>query len=98
MSGSTNTYVTMKRGAAADLEVNLPFVPGVVRMYVDSGATIEVGIKTWMMSGAAYLSTSTGTDSGVTINGTVLEIANGADINVNGADITIIAEDNFQDE
>jgi hypothetical protein len=98
MSGSTNTYVTMKRGAAADLEVHLPFVPGVVRMYVDDAGTLEVGIKTWMMSGDTYLSTTSGTDAGVTINGTVLEIANDADINVDDEDITIIAEDNFQDE
>lgn len=98
MSGSVNSHVTGAVGVAADITVHLPFTPGVVRMYVDNGAGgLEVGVKTYLMAGSAYLSTTTGTDAGVTIGDRQIVIANGADVNVVGETIHIIAEDNYQD-
>jgi hypothetical protein len=96
-SGASNIHITAKRGAAADLTVNLPFTPAMVKLYVASGGTIEQGVKTAMMAGSAYLSTSTGVDAGVTIGDRKITIANGADVNVAGADIHIIAYDSPYD-
>lgn len=80
-------------GAAAEITVYLPFVPTKVELYsITGGAAIEVGIKYAAMSGAVYYSTSTGSDSGVTINSNgTLTIANGADINVAGVTTYISA-------
>lgn len=71
-------------GAGSDITVYLPFNPTKVELYsITGGAAIEVGIKYSAMSGATYYSSSTGADSGVTINtNQTLTIANGADINV----------------
>ena len=71
-------------GAAAERTVYFDFVPSRIDLYsITGGAALEVGFKTSSMSGATYLSTSSGSDSGVTINtdGSVT-IANGADINL----------------
>ena len=98
MSGGTNTHVAAFTGAAADITLYPPFKPGVIRFTVASGGALIHGLKTYLMSGAAYLSTSTGVDAGVTINsdGSVL-VANGADVNVNGGTVHVVFEDNFQD-
>lgn len=79
-------------GAASELTVYFDFVPKQLQIWVDGGATIEHGFKDDSMSGSAYLSTSTGTDAGVTINsdGSVT-IANGADVNVATATIYVMA-------
>lgn len=75
-------------GAAADVTMSsCPFKPRVVKLYADSGSAIEVGYKSEEMSGSAYLSTTTGTDAGVTLTDNGFTLANGADINVSGASI-----------
>jgi hypothetical protein len=96
-SGSNNVHITAKRGAAADLTVPLPFKPGMVKLYVNNAGALEVGVKTYLMTGDAYLSTTTGVDAGVTINDKSIVIANGADVNVVGEDIHIEAHDNYQE-
>ncbi len=79
-------------GVAAEVTVYFDFVPSIIEFYTDGGAAIEHGYKSNKMSGTAYLSTSTGTDAGVTINtdGSIT-IANGADINVADATVYCIA-------
>lgn len=87
-SPSLNHYYGKVIGAAAEITVaTCPFKPRTVRFVVDSGATIEIGYKTDQMSGDAYLSTSTGTDAGVTLTDTGFTLANGADVNVADAEI-----------
>jgi len=87
-SGVTQKYYGSFVGAAAEkLVATCPFRPKIVRLYADGGAAIEVGYKTDEMAGSAYLSTSTGTDAGVTINDDGFTVANGADINVSAATV-----------
>lgn len=82
-------------GAATAITVYFDFVPSRMDLYsITGGAAVEVGFKSANMSGATYYSTSTGSDSGVTINtdGSVT-IANGADINVAGVTTYCIAHE-----
>ena len=70
-------------GVAAEVNVAVvPFQPISIRFYVDGGSAMEHGFKHESMSGSDYLSTSTGTDAGVTINSDGFTVASGADINV----------------
>lgn len=83
-SGAGNVFRGSFVGAASDIDIEkLPFKPAAMEFWCATGGAIEHGYKTEEMSGNAYLSTSTGDDTGVTFNsdGTVT-IANGADINV----------------
>ena len=102
MSGAANTHVTSKKGSTGALTVYFPFVPGVVNLYVENaGATATVhGIKTYKMGTDTYLASGSGWDTGVTINVSTksITIAAGADVNVNGKVIHIVAEDNYQAE
>jgi len=87
-----NCHICAFNGAAAEITVPLPFTPRHVEMYRANGGHIEHGLKTHMMSGSAYLSTSTGVDAGVTINSDhSLTIANGADINGAGVVTHVVA-------
>lgn len=70
-------------GAAALITVSkCPFQPRSIEFWADGGAALEQGYKHESMSGDAYLSTSTGTDAGVTITSTGFTVASGADVNV----------------
>lgn len=87
-SPSFNHYHGSVKGAAALITVGTcPFKPRSVKFWVDNAGTLEVGYKSDEMAGDAYLSTSTGTDAGVTLTSTGFTIANGADVNVAGANI-----------
>jgi len=79
-----NKHIFAFNGAAAELEIPLPFTPTHVEMWRVNAGAIEHGIKTNMMLTDAYMSTSTGDDAGVTIGTQKLTIANGADINAAG--------------
>lgn len=87
-SPSVSHYHGHVTGVAADITVaTCPFKPRTVRFYVDGGSAIEIGYKSDEMAGDAYLSTSTGTDAGVTLTNTGFVLANGADVNVAGAQV-----------
>ena len=92
-SGVTQKYTGSVVGAAADISVaTVPFQPKTIQFYVDGGAALEMGFKHEDMTGDAYLSTSTGTDAGVTINSNGFTLANGADVNVASATIYYVCE------
>ena len=82
MSGESRIHRGSFVGVAADVTVECPFTPRSVELWADGGAAIEHGYKSEEMAGDAYLSTSTGTDAGVTIADQSFVVANGADINV----------------
>lgn len=87
-SPSVSHYHGVVKGVAADITVNIcPFKPRTVKFFVDGGSAIEVGYKSDDMAGSTYLSTSTGIDAGVTLTNTGFVLANGADVNVAGADV-----------
>lgn len=93
MASGKNWQEKTFTGVAAEVTVYFDFVPSRIEFFVDGGAAMEHGYKSDKMSGATYLSTSTGSDSGVTITAgsTSVTIANGADINVAGATVYCIA-------
>lgn len=87
-SPSVSHYHGVVVGVAADVTFDIcPFKPRTVKFFVDGGAAIEHGYKSDDMAGDAYLSTSTGTDAGVTLTNTGFVLANGADVNVAGANV-----------
>jgi len=87
-SGAQQRFKGSFVGAAADIDVaTVPFRPRTIKLWADSGAAIEHGYKSDEMAGDAYLSTTTGTDAGVTINDDGFTVANGADINVAAATV-----------
>ena len=88
--GSPSEYVYWGAltGAAADITVTkVPFRPKSIEFFVDSAGSLEVGVKHESMAGAAYLSTTSGTDAGVTIRDDGFLLANGADVNVAAATV-----------
>lgn len=80
-SGSSRNFIGSFIGVADDVEIELPFTPRSIKFLVDVSGTLEDGWKTADMAGDAYLSTTTGTDAGVTIGNRSVTVANGADIN-----------------
>jgi hypothetical protein len=82
-SGVTQKFNGSFVGAAAQIDIETcPFRPRLIRLYVDAGAALEIGFKTDEMAGDAYLATTGGSDTGVTINSDGFTVANGANINV----------------
>jgi len=91
MASGVGYHITQFTGVAANVTIELPFTPRIVRFAAPSGGAIEHGYKTDKMTGSAYLSTSTGTDAGVTIGAQQVVVANGADVNVAGATVEVEA-------
>lgn len=75
-------------GSASAHTIYSPFPIKSIEFWAENagGTAIEHGYKSNEMSGDAYLSTTTGTDAGVTIasDGLSAEVAGAADINVSG--------------
>lgn len=92
-SPSVNQKAGAVLGRAADITVPLPFTPRSISFAVDNSGAGEFGFKTDQMAGSAYISTSSGTDAGVTIGDRSFTIANGADVNVAAANIYYLASE-----
>lgn len=81
-SPGINRHIGSFVGKAAEITLYLPFTPRYIHFSVNNGGAAEFGVKTDEMSGNAYVSTSSGADTGVTISGSTVTIASGADINI----------------
>jgi hypothetical protein len=94
MSGTTNKYHGSFLGVSAEVTIGTcPFTPRTVKFWADAGSAVEVGYKSDQMADDAYLSTSTGTDAGVTLAANGFVVASGADVNVAAAQVFFECED-----